>query len=207
MPARADGSVNLARSPEAGNGGRSWIRTSVGRSPADLQSALVGHLSILPDGGAEARDSTSAPQAYFATESSRERRQVPQASRGPDRVEFLQTPLRRAPRALPHRTPPPRARAHLLARRPTRRSGRRNLAPPQRRPRSRPLPARVRRCHARGPRLAGTALARTDGFAIRSSSPLPRGTRPTARGGPHLSVHAFAARRARGGRSPPRGGR
>jgi hypothetical protein len=30
-------------------GGRSWIRTSVGRSPADLQSALVGHLSILPN--------------------------------------------------------------------------------------------------------------------------------------------------------------
>ena len=35
--------------PRSGNGGGSWIRTSVGRSPADLQSALVGHLSILPD--------------------------------------------------------------------------------------------------------------------------------------------------------------
>ena len=33
---------------EGFNGGERWIRTTVERSSADLQSALVGHLSISP---------------------------------------------------------------------------------------------------------------------------------------------------------------
>lgn len=42
--------IRLSAGPyaAAGNGGRTWIRTREGQSPRDLQSLLVGHLSILP---------------------------------------------------------------------------------------------------------------------------------------------------------------
>ena len=71
------------------------------RKPADLQSALVGHLSILPARGAERRDSTSERQAHF--------------SPPVDRCARTSPILPRTPRALAHRSASPRACAHVLA--------------------------------------------------------------------------------------------
>src|SRR3954470_11315913 len=60
-PPAADG-----RRIEISKNGRRWIRTTVGRSPADLQSALVGHLSILPKRNAERRESADRQQGFFS---------------------------------------------------------------------------------------------------------------------------------------------
>ena len=71
------------RSGGAKTGGRNWIRTSVGRSPADLQSALVGHLSILPskEGGTSPLHPPTALQQNRPAGHRRELRRLPRLGR------------------------------------------------------------------------------------------------------------------------------
>ena len=57
------GDLSAAR-PESG--GRTWIRTREGRSPRDLQSLLVGHLSILPTGTRQNKGWAVRRKAFLA---------------------------------------------------------------------------------------------------------------------------------------------